>query len=350
MPRPRRGMFRDSRYRGWLWRDRRGGRDVWHRLGEDFAKACAEYDRLRGQAPSDASRAYIRDVAEQWIEIDVEERRVASGRKQIRGNVDRYLVPFLGNVRLCDLNDDHCRRYATHLGRAVSRYDRPLKPSAIRHLLDELRRMLHWCELTKRVAHSPFPSEIVPKIRRAEPRPYTDAEVLILSTLPGKLGFVCRWGIESMLSWCDLAISTAAMIDHRGLLTCTRAKTGQRSVVPVSSAMRAEIRLRIGPIALVPYSPTSSGSVTRSIRIASGIEDFTLHRLRHTGAMLRLRAGWTKDEVQVMLGHASVKTTEIYAGVTERMLVEKAARMPAQSTVNAGYSGSGREPKTGASD
>lgn len=349
MPRARRGMFRDPRYRGWLWRDRRGGRDVWHTLGENFAEACAEYDRLRGQAPADASRAYVRDVAEEWLAIDVEERRVASGRKQLRGNVDRYLVPFLGTVRLCDLNDDHCRRYAAHLKTVVSeRTKRPFRPWQIRKLLDELCRMLNWCEQTKRVARSPFPKRLKPRIPRGDidGKVFTDEEVAILCALPGKLGFLCRWGLESMLAWSDLVRSTAAMIDDKGILCVTRAKTGQISLVPVSRAMREEIRLRIGP--LVTYSPKSGGSAMNAIKRKSGIKGFTFHRLRHTGATLRIRAGWSTEEVALMLGHTNVTTTQIYARASRRMLEEKAARMPAQSAVNAEYLTVVRDDEDGA--
>lgn len=333
MPRPRRGMFR--RGASWYWRDRSSGRDIWHSLGPDFGAAVEEYDRLhRMRGRGSDSRALVRDAAREWLRVDLPVRRVASGLKAVASSVARHLIPFLGATKLCDLRDDHVREYAAFLARQTdTRTGRTWKPSTVKHALDELRRFLRWCEETGRIDRSPFPRGIMPRIARGEPRPYTDAEIATLCSLPGDLGFLCRWGIESMLAWRDLATSTAAMIDERGLLTCTRAKTGQISLVPVSSAIRAEIRLRIGP--LVRYGAKSSGSATRAIRAASGIADFTLHRLRHTGASLRLRQGWTLDEVKAMLGHASVTTTEVYAGATRRMLEEKAARMPAQTVANA---------------
>ena len=41
------------------------------------------------------------------------------------------------------------------------------------------------------------------------------------------------------------------------------------------------------------------------------------HDLRRTGAKLAHKAGAPIDQIQLMLGHSSVKTTELYLGVQQ---------------------------------
>jgi integrase/recombinase XerD len=77
-----------------------------------------------------------------------------------------------------------------------------------------------------------------------------------------------------------------------------------------------------------------SGFVTDAARSAAAegaeFRRFRFHDLRHRFAVDRLREGWSLYEVQRALGHASVKTTEIYlAHLTADE--ERSARGPAQA-------------------
>lgn len=317
---------------------------MWHNLGDTYDEACEEYDRLqRTRGSLVGTRALIRDIVEDWLKLDIARRRGTDSRKGAEYYTREHFVALLGVLRLSDLRDDHCREYANYLAGLG------WKKSTERLALKLFVQFLRWCEKTGRVERSPFPADAMPKApRRGEPKALTDDEVRRVCSIPGPLGFLCRWGIESMLSWCDLSRSTAAMIDEKGILTYTRAKTGVVSIVPIGAAMREEIRLRIGPKGrkgpLLDYAPKSDAAVIRDVRSNSGVGAFTLHKMRHTGAMLRLRAGWTLEEIQVMLGHTSVSTTQIYAKANRAMIEEKAKRMPAQTVVPAVVHGFSTEP------
>ena len=52
--------------------------------------------------------------------------------------------------------------------------------------------------------------------------------------------------------------------------------------------------------------------------------NFKFHGLRHSGASFYLNEkGWSTRQVQVLLGHSKVSTTEIYLHVTPTVLIDK---------------------------
>lgn len=54
-----------------------------------------------------------------------------------------------------------------------------------------------------------------------------------------------------------------------------------------------------------------------SIRTASSAEGLAAHDLRRTFAKLAHKGGAALDQIQLSLGHASLKTTEVYLGVEQ---------------------------------
>lgn len=64
-----------------------------------------------------------------------------------------------------------------------------------------------------------------------------------------------------------------------------------------------------------PIFPVSSQTVYENLRRygrAIGIEDLTVHTLRHTAAKLRRQAGASLEDVQAVLGHSNIATTARY--------------------------------------
>ena len=62
-------------------------------------------------------------------------------------------------------------------------------------------------------------------------------------------------------------------------------------------------------------------AVFRRLRNEAGIEDITIHGLRHTYATMALRAGADIKFISLQLGHKSVKTTyDIYVDYASKEL------------------------------
>lgn len=74
---------------------------------------------------------------------------------------------------------------------------------------------------------------------------------------------------------------------------------------------------------LLNLTPRSIQRVIKKHALAAGItKDITPHTLRHTFATDLLQNGADLRAVQIMLGHASITTTQIYTHVTNRQLKE----------------------------
>ena len=66
-----------------------------------------------------------------------------------------------------------------------------------------------------------------------------------------------------------------------------------------------------------------SGLVERHVEHVTGKQKIKTHALRHACAKTLLESGMSMEEIQAILGHESVKTTEIYAG---RLCPQKAGK------------------------
>lgn len=76
-----------------------------------------------------------------------------------------------------------------------------------------------------------------------------------------------------------------------------------------------------------PMSLCSLVRLVRTARRASGIR-FYLHQLRHTFATLMLEGGCDIYALSKLLGHSTVKTTEIYLGASSEHLRNQANKHP----------------------
>jgi hypothetical protein len=126
----------------------------------------------------------------------------------------------------------------------------------------------------------------------------------------------------SMAEWSQFS-------DTTGTLTLHDSKTGPRTVQLGEDARIILRQIRSQPKAhdrwIFPNS-TSPGplkfphSYWNAVRVRVGLPSLRVHDLRHTYATYGLLAGANMKEVQQMLGHRSIKTTERYVGIFDTAL------------------------------
>ena len=113
------------------------------------------------------------------------------------------------------------------------------------------------------------------------------------------------------LNWKDVRLS-------EGLIHVREAKDNEERLVPIAPRL-LEIIEEMGPRDVGPLFSYSSGHISRMFknlaREAGLDESKTLKGLRHSYGTYAAGFGVDRDVIQATMGHASVKTTEIYKAV-----------------------------------
>ncbi len=278
---------------------------------------AGRFPRRRAHRP--AARALtLRAAARLWLARAVATSRNAKGRVLAATRVRRYLEPLLGRRPLRALSGDDVRGYRLALEA------RGLAPLTVVHVLSDLRALLLWAVAEGRLARSPFPRRVLPRVPERCPRGLLASEVATLEALPEPWGFVLRLLLATGLRWGE---ACRARREHvRGAwLEVEATKSGRVRRVPLPAKLLKEVCARRGR--LVPYAALSPGSFTRTVRRRSGLAGFHPHRCRHTFAMRWLEAGGSLPVLQELLGHRDLSTTMRYARVSDELVEREAARV-----------------------
>lgn len=254
----------------------------------------------------------------QWLASYVATVRNEKGQRLAALRFERYLLMHFRATALEGIRGDDVRALRLDLER------RGLSPYTVTHVLSDLRCLLRWAVSAGWIERSPFPARVMPRIAEVPPRGFDDLELEVLGSLPDPPGFVIRLLLGTGMRWAEACRATRA--DLRGnLLEVAITKSGRVRRVPLGPSLLAEIAWRVDR--LVPYAAGSPGSFARSIRKWTGIEDFHVHRCRHTFAMRWLAAGGNLAVLQQILGHRDLTTTMRYARVTDELIEREAARV-----------------------
>lgn len=187
-----------------------------------------------------------------------------------------------------------------------------------------------------------------PKQPKSLPRPLTARDALAVASADGQPAeepwIVARdAAVFTLLYGCGLRISEALGLDAAALREGTEkalrvsgkgGKPRLAPVLPVVHRVLADYR-RLCPHDLAPGAPLFRGArggplrpeliqaAMRRMRSALDLPDTaTPHALRHSFATHLLGRGGDLRTIQELLGHASLSTTQVYAGVDSARLLE----------------------------
>jgi integrase len=229
-----------------------------------------------------------------------------------------YLVPALGGRPLAALTGDNVRAYRMWLERSG------LAANTVLHVLSDLRALLAWAVAEGRLARSPFPRRVLPRISELPPRGFTESDRFDLVLIDEPWGFVLRLLIGTGMRWSEACRARREHVQN-GALVIAETKSGRVRRVPLMGDLLYEVLAREGR--LVPYATGSPGSFSRTVRSKCGVKDFHVHRCRHTFAMRWLAAGGSLPVLQELLGHRDLSTTMRYAKVSEELVRREAERV-----------------------
>jgi integrase/recombinase XerC len=247
-------------------------------------------------------------------------------------------VPTLGDLRQLD-----ARTFRAFL---ASRRKAGVESRSLARSLSALRQLFRWLEAEDIVASEAVFRVSRPKVAHSVPKPLTreKARALVEDTMQTALDWIAArdLAVLLLLYGSGLRISEALGLTVRDAPTALRdtlrivGKGGKERVVPVLPIARQAVEryLKLCPYPQSPDDPLFLGAkggplsprliqlaVARA-RGALGLPDTaTPHALRHSFATHLLSAGADLRQIQELLGHASLSTTQVYTEVDRDRLI-----------------------------
>lgn len=190
-----------------------------------------------------------------------------------------------------------------------------------------LRTFYRWAARNGQLALDPMVDVPKPPQGAFCPHPCTDHELAVALTAPAPYGRAALLASRTGLRCGELARARRRHVAGRRLRVV--GKGGKERKVPlddlVLEAIDAEPDYLLGREMTPEWLTDHQRAVWQSVGLA---DTFRLHSMRHWFATQLLRCGATIRQVQVLLGHASVTTTQGYTDVTDEDAAEAVSRLP----------------------
>ena len=263
----------------------------------------------------------------------------------------RILRAFAGwldpDATLCDIDTGFIRAYQGEL------YARRQAVRTIRQSLSAIRAFCRWSIRAGLRADDPTLDVVWPRIPKSLPRPLTADELRQLAAIlaaPRRGRGRSAWTQQrnaralSLMLYAGLRLGEcchlewAALDLGRGVLYVVQGKGRKDRIVPIHPLLatllaRVPAAQRRGAV-VGNRDGSCQGEKTLAHLCmrwlpAHGLDGVTAHRLRYTCATEMRRSGADLKDVQGILGHASLATTEMYLGPDPDRLREAINRLPA---------------------
>ena len=257
---------------------------------------------------AEACEAYLRDL---------EARNIRKSTLQGYRSLFRQLESFAGNTGLASLSEidgDNLRSWREQWGWAFSTQ---------RRRLSQLKAFFSYAELRGWISGSPLNGIRSPKPEARPTMPLSVGEVQAL--LDASSGKPKEQAFLLLLRYSGLGIMDAATLERSavhgdGELILRRSKSGELVAVllpPKAVAALGAISPRRRHYFWTGNSrPQTAANYWRDrlklVAAAAGVKGFHPHRLRNTFAVEHLLAGVSMEDVSTLLGHSSIRTTELY--------------------------------------
>ncbi len=288
------------------------------------------------------------DLAQRWSDLlDRYTIYIRYERSLARNSVESYLrdlhnfASFIEgeySLSACDLSREHIEAYMEEL------YRLNMQSSTASRVLSSIKSLFEYLMLEGEISYSPAQGVASPRQERHLPDVLTLEQIdAIIESIPSDTfkGARDRAIIELLYS-CGLRVSEATglrlsdLFFEDGYIRVV-GKGDKQRLVPISRiaerrireyiALREEQYQEAGRVANTLFLNNRAGSLSRVMVFtlikgyarAAGVEGVVSpHTLRHSFATHLLEGGASIREVQEMLGHESITTTEIYTHVSRR--------------------------------
>lgn len=272
--------------------------------------------------------AYLRHLT---VERNLAANSLEAYGRDLRSFVEAMLERGVEDARAVDASD----LSAWVQGLALA----GLKPSSQARMLVAVRGLFRFLRRAGQVAADPCQKIDLPKVGRRLPKRVFEDEVARILAVAASMGSTRDGALVSLLYGCGLRVTEAVRLEVTNLglsegLVRVFGKGSKERVVPMAQTvidhldryLSGERRVRLGDRRSVwvfpgrspdrPLTRQAAFDILRKLARAADIpRDVSPHKLRHAFATDLVHGGADLRAVQVMLGHADLKTTEIYTHV-----------------------------------
>lgn len=264
------------------------------------------------------------------------ERAAARAQRTIENRLELLdvLARVTGTTGPLEVTADHL---LAHVGRGV-------KASSMQREGSDLRSFFGWLHDKGHRVDNPALELPRVKVPRGKPRPFTLAQIeAMLAT-----GSYFRTRVMILLGYLhglrahEIAKVHGRDVDRQRMQLYVLGKGAVERWVPIHPLLAGMLDQLPDDDWWFPSRSTrrtasphiAAGSVSdllRQAKIRAGIQERnrTAHSLRHSFATHLILNGADIRAVQELLGHASLASTQIYAGVTDEHLAREASKLPA---------------------
>jgi integrase len=296
----------------------------------------------------------VHELFERWFEL-ILKRKIKETTYREYNNTSNYrILPILGSYKVKQLNSVLLQKFINDLS------DEGLSPRYVEYISTILFGALEAARKWKIIQFNPLVDVEKPRPRRVEQKTWTidemntflkvtklsDIRLFTIASTALKTGG--RRGEVLSLKWSNLVVADkkitierTLIYDKNGFRFGTPKSTYSVRTINIGDSLIQELKewkAHQNQIKMAfrqsfkdndlifttetgkPIFPRSlTASFNRAIKIAD-VTKIRFHDLRHTHATMCLEAGMSLKEVQVRLGHSSIKTTgDVYAHVTDTM-------------------------------
>lgn len=272
---------------------------------------------------SNSSQMYVSEI------IAMHEAKHRQNTQGVNHALLHHLVSFSGRPpQLADITEEYCYSFAEFLMNRVT-------VGSVKTYLQKMHAVLEHAVSAHLIPSNPMPSirTMIPTAKRSRRVFLVHDEIAKLTNTPccheetkRAFLFACQTGLRlsdiETLAWDDIYD-----INGKPTIVKVQKKTGREVSVPLNAvAMKL-----LGPpnTAKRVFSLKSRSVIATDLikwAMAAGIKKhLTFHVSRHTFATLSISAGVDIYVVSRLCGHATVRTTEIYAHIIDKTLQQGVA-------------------------
>jgi integrase len=230
------------------------------------------------------------------------------------------LIDVVGDIPLKLVNNDSIKKFKSTMLAHV-------KKTSINTYLGHIRAGLNWARDEGYLEKAPVIKKY--KLGESHPRPIEKEDVAkILKYAKKNQPEMYRIITFALFTGCRRAEIVRARYQHikNDVITVKGKGEKERSFPLLTQALPEEGRKDIGKIFKYEHTSTLSNYFRDKIVRKIGVQA-RFHDLRHTAATTMLANGIDLPTVQKILGHADIRTTQIYADVLQEQIARQMDKM-----------------------